>query len=165
MFTTMKLSLLAGMAVVVVGAPALRAQTYFSLHAGTDGVGVDVSNVSPYFPVMVAPPPPRPHVHVPLMPGYVPDYRVVGPSKHYRKAVKEYRKAARHYRKAVAESYPVYAVPYGAVYYGYDEDDVEDYYEDYYKHVRKQIKKQAKKHRKEMKHQMKHSKKHHGKHH
>lgn len=163
MFTTMKLSLLAGMAVVVVVAPAIEAQTFFSLHAGTDGVGVDVSNVSPYFPVMVAPPPPRPHVHVPLMPGYMPDYH--HSSKHYRKAVKEYRKAARHYRKAVAESYPFYAIPYGTVCYEFDEDDVEDFYEDYYKHAKKHMKKHAKKHHKEKMHHMKHSKKHHKKHH
>ena len=49
------------MAVAVLGSPMSDAQTFFSLHAGSDGVGVDVSNVSTYYPVMVAPPP-RPHV-------------------------------------------------------------------------------------------------------
>lgn len=67
----MKKSIIACMAVAVLGSPMSDAQTFFSLHAGSDGVGVDVSNVSTYYPVMVAPPP-RPHVHVPLMPGYVP---------------------------------------------------------------------------------------------
>ncbi len=164
----MKKSILACMAVAVLGSPMSDAQTFFSLHAGSDGVGVDVSNVYTYYPVMVAPPP-RPHVHVPLMPGYVPDYgRASSARKHYRKAVKEYRKAARHYRKAVAESYPLYAVPYGAMVYGgydYDDDDVEDFYEDYYKHVKKHLKKQAKKRKKEREHYMKHYKKHHKKHH
>ena len=143
----MKKSIIACMAVAVLGSPMSDAQTFFSLHAGSDGVGV----------------------HVPLMPGYVPDYgRASSARKHYRKAVKEYRKAARHYRKAVAESYPLYAVPYGAMVYGgydYDDDDVEDFYEDYYKHVKKHLKKQAKKRKKEREHYMKHYKKHHKKHH
>lgn len=163
----MKNSILACMAVAVLGSPMSDAQTFFSLHAGSDGVGVDVSNVSPYYPVIVAHPP-RPHVHVPLMPGYVPDYGEASSArKHYRKAVKEYRKAAKHYRKAVAESYPLY-VPYGAIVYGgydYDDDEVEDFYEGYYKHVKKHLKKQAKKRKKEREHYMKHYKKHHKKHH
>ena len=162
MFSIMKKSVLSCMAVAVFVSPVVPAQTFFSLHAGSDGVGVDVSNVSPYYPVMIAPAP-RPHVHVPLMPGYVPDYGSA--RKHYRKAAKEYRKAARHYRKAVAESYPLYAVPYGGIVYGYDDDDMEDFYEDYYKHIKKHMKKQAKRHKKEREHYMKHYKKHHKKHH
>lgn len=157
----MKRLFLAGLVATFLGSPVLSAQTYFSLHAGTDGVGVDVSNVSPYFPVVVAPVvSPVRHVHVPLMPGYVPDYEYRAARKHYRKAAKEYRKAARHYRRAVAEGAPFFAVPQ-AVYYEYDDDDMEDFYEDYYKHA----KKQAKKYKKYMKHAKKHHKHHHKHHH
>lgn len=153
----MKLPFLAGIVAALACSPALSAQTFFSLHAGSDGVGVDVTNASPYFPVLVAPAPPVHHVHVPLMPGYYPE-----PShKRYKKAAKEYRKAAKHYRKAMQYQYQgVYGIPAGLVYY--DDDDIEDYYEDYYKHARKAAKKYRKYHKK---HKHDKHKKHHHKHH
>ncbi len=156
----MKKSFLAGLAATFLGTSVLSAQTYFSLHAGSDGVGVDVSNVSPYFPVVVAPASVVPHVHVPLMPGYLPDYEYMAARKHYRKAAKEYRKATRHYQRAASWNGPFVAVPQ-VVYYGYDDDDIEDFYEDYYKHV----KKHAKKHKKHVKQMKKHWKHHHKHHH
>lgn len=153
----MRLSLITCLAIAAISAPTLSAQTYFSLHAGTDGIGVDVSNVSPYFPVVVVPPAPRPHVHVPLMPGYVPDYDY---GRSYRKAVRKHRDV-RHHRSGVVPV--VYAVPYGGFFY--DDDDVEDFYEDYYKHARKHMKKYSKRQKKEWEHRMKHHKKHHKHHH
>lgn len=149
----MKLSFLAGMMAAVVCSPALSAQTFFSFHAGSDGVGVDVSNVNPYFPVVVAPSHPVSAVHIPLMPGFYPE----PPGKSYRKAAKEYRKAAKHYRKAMEHGRGIYAIPVGMIYI--DDDDMEDYYEDYYKHLRKN----AKKHHKSFKRQ--HKKYHHKHHH
>lgn len=153
------------LAAAAIGAHALSAQTFFSLHAGTDGVGVDVTNISPYFPMAVAPPPPPVrHVHVPLMPGYAPDpgYR------HYRKAAKEYRKASKHYRKALYEMGAAYALP-GIIYGGYDDFDDDDY-EEYYRprrvyHERHYGHHYGKHYNKHQKHHKKHHDRHHGKHH
>lgn len=150
---TMKISFLAGMLVAIGCSPALSAQTFFTVHAGSDGVGVDVSNVNSYFPVMVAPSPPVHAVHVPLMPGYYPE--PVG--KRYKKAAKEYRKAAKHYRKAVEYGRGMHTLPAGFFYY--DADDYDDYYEDYYKRVKKAAKKYHKYYERHDKHKHKH--KHH----
>lgn len=127
-------------------------QAFFNFHAGTDGVGVDISN-NPFMPAVIVAPRPVRAVHVPLMPGYYPDYGY----RSSRKAAKEYRKAAKHYRKAVQAARDAYFFDGGGWYYDDDDDDWEDYYEDYYKHRKKAIKKA-------MKH-MKHHGKHHGRHH
>lgn len=159
---TMKISFLAGMLVAIGCSPALSAQTFFTVHAGSDGVGVDVSNVNSYFPVMVAPSPPVHAVHVPLMPGYYPE--PVG--KRYKKAAKEYRKAAKHYRKAVEYGRGMHTLPAGFFYYDADDyDDYDDYYEDYYKRVKKAAKKHHKYYERHDKHKHKHHRyEHHQKH-
>lgn len=129
----MKLSFLTGLAVVLLTTPAVSAQL-FSLHLGSDGVGLDVTNASPYFPVIVSPPVHhRERVHIPLRRGFVPE-----PVHHA---------APRH------QSYPRYrgtegwtiAVPASIIVY--DGDD----WEDYRKESRKEMKKRAKKYRKEQK--------------
>ena len=157
----MKLPFLAGLLVAIGCPPALSAQTFFSLHAGSDGVGVNVTNVNPYFPVIMAPAPPVRAVHVPLMPGFYPE----PVNKRYKKAAKEYRKAAKHYRKAMEYGYGAYALPVRLM--AYDDDDIEDYYEDYYKHLQKAAKKHHKYHKKHDKHNKHkaHHHKHHHKHH
>lgn len=151
-----KLTVSAGLLLAICCTPVTSAQTFFSLHAGSDGVGVDVTNVNPYFPVIVAPALPVRAVHVPLMPGFHPEPL----NKRSLKAAKEYRKAAKHYRKAL--EYGMYAIPAGLVYY--DDDDIEDYYEDYCKHIRKVAKMHHKYHKKQGKHD-KHHHKHHPRHH
>lgn len=122
------------LALAAIGAGSATSQ-FYNIHVGTDGVGLDLTNIIP----VLAPPPPR-VVHVPFVPGYVPPPRGYKAAK---KAAKHYRKAAKHYHKAVQAWGGMFAAP---VYYDYDDDWDDDDLEDYYKHVRKHYKKHHKKH-------------------
>lgn len=133
--------------------PAIDAQTFFSVNAGTDGFNFNVTNAPPLFPaVMVAPPPAPVPVCVPLRPG-VEYYPVVSP-KRYKKAMKRYRKAMRHASPAIGVSLPggiVFGTAPAYYYDDDDDDDYEDWLEDQYKHYKKRYK-HYKKHHKHHKH-------------
>ncbi|MDO4320734.1 MAG: hypothetical protein Q4C34_09180 [Bacteroidales bacterium] len=141
------------LAIAVASSAAVDAQVSFTFGASRDGVALNVSSGYAYAtPLVIAPAPAPPVVHIPMLPGR--SYQ------HSRKARKEMRKAAKHYRKAVEHASEAYYEglmgPFGIIFGGspyYDDDDYEDYYEEYYEH-----------HRKHHKHKPKHHKKHHKRH-
>lgn len=147
--------------------PAIDAQTYFSVDAGTDGFNFNVTNVPPLYPVVVAPAPAP--VCVPFPRGVV--YHPEVSPKQYKKAAKRYKKAVKRYRKAMRRSSPDvgFYFPGGIViddrarYYFDDDDDYEDWLEDQLEEQYEHNKKLYKHYKKHNKHYKKHNK--HSKHH